>query len=545
VFAARGSQGKEQLATRLLNQTGYTLLPGTENASDPFFSPDGEWIGFFADSKMKKIPVDGGLAVTLVDGVGNRGASWSDGGDIIAQLAPNAVIGLFRVPAIGIPRGINPDVLTRPVQKGEVNHRWPQVLPGGNAVLFTTSTVSGQYEQGLIDVLLLKTGQWKTVQRGGYFGRYVPSGHLIYISQGTLFAVPFDLDRLEVRGTPVPLFDDVAGDAYTAAGQFDFSRTGTFVYLNGKAPEQGPIAWLDRIGKTETLLAEPRSYLGPRLSPDGKRLAFSVEQATVQVYDWQRNTTIQLSSEGGGFQGGDSPVWTLDGTHIVFRRLSNPGSAPKTSLLWIRADGALGPQQLLEGDGALSPYSFSPDGKRLAYSQVTQTGEKLWTVLLDATDPEHPHLGTPELFLKTERPLEPAFSPDGKWMAYTSVESRPNQIYVRPFSGPESARYPISTTGGAHPVWSRTSRELLFENPTDNRVWVVTYTIKANTFIADKPRLWPGAQLLETNSWNFDLAPDGNRLALFSRPDSATHRTGSVHVTVLLNFFDELRRRVP
>jgi serine/threonine-protein kinase len=526
-----------------LSQTNPTLLPGTDNASDPFFSPDSQWIGFFADNKMKKISVAGGGVVTLVDGVGNRGASWGDGGDIIAQLTPNTIAGLFRIPAAGG----RPQLLANPLQKGEVNHRWPQILPGGRSVLFTTSTVAGDYENGLIDVLELKTGQWKTVQRVGYFGRFVPSGHLVYVSHGTLFAVPFDLRRLEVRGAPVPVLDDVAGDAYTGAGQFDFSSTGTLVYLSGKSPGQGPIVWRDKTGKTEILLAEQRSYISPRLSPDGKRLAFSVAQATLEVYDWQRNTMTRLSSGDRSFQGGDSPVWTPDGTHLVFRRLSNPGIPPTTSLWWIRADGASGAQRLLEGAGNLNPYSFSPDGRRLAFSQANNNGVGLWTLPLKSADPEHPEAGTPELFLKTERPQEPAFSPDGQWIAYTSQESRPSQIYVRAFSDPSRARYPISTTGGRNPVWSRTGRELFFEEPTDNRVWVVTYTARGTTFIADKPRLWSDTQLREASvgQWNFDLDPDRDRLVIFPKLDRVPDRLGSVHVTVLLNFFDELRRRVP
>ena len=234
-FVARGAGGKEQLATRLLDQANPTFLAGTENASDPFFSPDGQWIGFFADGKMKKISVAGGAAVTLCDAPSARGASWGEDGNIVVTLNSSAGIGLSRVSAAGG----TPQTLTKPGDKNEVSHRWPQILPGGQAVLFTSSTVTGAYDDGSIQVLSLKTGQWKMVQRGGYFGRYLATsnraGQLVYVHQGTLLGVPFDLDRLEVRGTPAPLLEDVAGDPSTAGGQFDVSRNGTFVYLGGKS----------------------------------------------------------------------------------------------------------------------------------------------------------------------------------------------------------------------------------------------------------------------------------------------------------------------
>jgi hypothetical protein len=203
-FVARGPGGKEQLATRLLDQAKATLLPGTENAADPFFSPDGQWIGFFADRKMKKISVHGGAAVTLCDVVGARGASWGEDGSIIVTLTNGPGIGLSRVPAVG---GA-PQAITKPGEKGEASHRWPQILPGGQAVLFTGSQKAATYDHASIDVLSLKTGAIKVLQRGGYFGRYLPGGYLVYIHQKTLFGVSFDLDRLEVRGTPAPLQED-------------------------------------------------------------------------------------------------------------------------------------------------------------------------------------------------------------------------------------------------------------------------------------------------------------------------------------------------
>jgi hypothetical protein len=214
---------------QLFAQAQAILLPGTENAAAPFFSPEGQWIGFFADGKMKKISVQGGAAVTLCDAPVARGASWGGDGSIIVMLTSVSGGGLSRVSAAAG----TPQTLTKPGDKGESTHRWPQILPGGQAVLFTGSTGGGPYDDASIEILSLNSSQWKVVQRGGYFGRYLPSGHLIYIHQGTLFAVGFDVERLEVHGTPVPVLEDVAASAGSGGGQFDVARNGTLVYLFG------------------------------------------------------------------------------------------------------------------------------------------------------------------------------------------------------------------------------------------------------------------------------------------------------------------------
>ena len=543
-FVARGPGGRQQLATRPLDQANLTLLPGTENAADPFFSPDGQWIGFFSDRKMKKISVQGGAAVTLCDAPDGRGASWGEDGSIIVTLTYGFGGGLFRVPEAGG----TPQAITKPGDKGEVTHRWPQILPGGQAVLFTGHTTTGDYDNANVEVLSLKTGQWKVVQRGGYFGRYLATsngaGHLVYLHQGTLFAVGFDLDRLEVRGTHAPVLEDVAGNAAESGGQFDVARNGTLVYLSGKSSNASwPVAWMDSSGKTQPLLATPGRYFFPRFSPDGKRLALTVGPqqgiGDIQVYDWQRDIMTRLTFTQVNFRA----VWTPDGKQIAFGSHS-PGAS---SIRLIRADGAGEAQLLLESKGDPDPHSFSPDGKRLAFAEVgANTGDDLWTLPLDVSDPEHPKPGKQELFLRTPfDEVEPAFSPDGRWIAYMSNESGRNEVYVRPFPV-GSGKWQISTTGGFHPIWSRDGRELFYENP-DKRIIVTTYTAKADSFAPDKPRPWSNTQILEpaVEPWNLDLAPDGKRFAVFPRPEATGEQKGSVHVTVLLNFFDDLRRRVP
>ena len=217
---------------------------------------------------------------------------------------------------------------------------------------------------------------------------------------------------------------------------------------------------------------------------------------------------------------------------------------------WIRADGAGETQLLLESKGRVNPYSFSLDGKRLAFAEGMDIGSDLWTLPLDVSDPDHAKPGKPELFLRAPPNAgEPAFSPDGRWIAHTSNESGRNEVYVRPFpSGTPSgsAKWQISTAGGWHPIWSRNGRDLFYESP-DNHIMAAAYTAKADSFAGDKPRPWSNTPIFDPASglWNLDLAADGKRFAMFPRREATGEQKGSVHVTVLLNFFEELRRRVP
>ncbi len=537
-FPVRGASGRQLLATRLLNQSTATPLTGTEGGFDPFFSPDGEWIGFFADGKLKKISVQGGAAFTLCDAPNPRGASWGEDSNII--VAPTITSGLSGVPSAGG----TPQPLTQ-LKPGELTHRWPQVLPGGKTLVFN-SAIRPAFEDATIEALSLQTGERKTLWRGGYFPRYLPAtgstGYLTYIHQSTLFALPFDPVRLQVRGTPVPLLEDVAGQSASGGGQFDFSRNGTLVYLSGPAVAATyPVVWLESTGKMPPLLSKAGEYFTPRLSPDGQRLALALQGSSgddIWVYDLPRDSMTRLTFTSGVNR---FPVWSPDGKHIAFLSAS-PG---KSSINWVRADGGGTVEKLLDKPGA-TPWSFSPDSRRLAYYERSpQTGNDLWTLPLDPSDPEHPKPGKPEVFLRSNfNEFNPAFSTDGRWIAYVSDESGMFEIYVRPFPGP-GGKWQISTAGGFYPVWSRNGRELFYETPEpDGRIMVTEYTTKADSFLAGKPRLWSDKQILNTNSVNLDLAPEGKRFAVFPIPSAAGESKADVHVTFLLNFFDELRRKV-
>ena len=539
VFPIESADGTEMLAARLLDETKPSALSGTENGRDPFFSPDGKWIGFFADGKMKKISVQGGAPIVLCEAPDARGGSWGEDDNIVAAL--DGASALSRVPS----EGGAPQPVTR--LQGMLTHRWPQVLPAREAVLFTLSSTLVAFEDASIAVASLKTGDIKILVHGGYFGRYLPTGnatgHLVYVHEGVLFAVPFDPARLALGGTAVPILEDLASDPGSGAGQFSFSRTESLVYRSGRVSAKSyPLSWLDNSGKTKVLLATPGFYVAPRFSPDGQRVAVSqilANERRILVYDWQRDATSRLAFDAPLAA---YPTWSPDAKHIVIRFSSAGGY----TLGWIRADGAGDTQHLLDSKNIVTPYSFFPDGRRLAYYENDPAnGIDLWTLPLDVSDPDHPKAGKPEPFLRTPaNERNPAVSPDGLWISYASDESGRFEVYVRPFPGP-GGKWQISSAGGRLPIWSRKGRELYFQN-LDNRIMVADYEAKNGSFDAGKPRLWSDQQLHDISGiLNYDLAPDGERFAIFPELKAPAEDKGAVRMTFLLNFFDELRRRAP
>jgi serine/threonine-protein kinase len=530
VFSVRGHDGKLMIATRLLNQAQTTTIAGTENGRDAVFSSDGRDIAFYADGSWKRLSLQGGAPVNVSNAPFGSGAAFSDDGSLVFPYERAGP--LFRVPA----GGGQSKPLTKLANGG--THRWPQVLPGGQTVLYTASANLAGFDAANIEVASWKTGETKVLIRGGYFGRYLPSGHIVYVHQGVLFGVAFDPVRLEIRGAPVALVDDVACNPTWGSAQFDFSQNGTLIYTAGKAaPSQWPIVWLDSTGKTQPMIQSPGAYHFPNFSRDGLRLTIQGgAEGDLFIHDLRRSATMRLTSTGGA-----GTVWTPDGRYIVLGTTGAHGFG----LALIRSDGASAPQTLFESKTLTVPWSISPDGKHLAYHVLdADTQGDLWTAALDTSNPAQPKLGAPEPFLRTTATeLAPVFSPDGRWIAYRSNESGTNEIYVRPYPGP-GGKALISTGGALYALWSRQRHELFYETG-DYRIMVVDYTVEGDTFVPGKPRLWSDYRLPYPGVLNLALHPDGKRFAVFEAPPSAEGEKGSVHVTFLLNFFDELRRRVP
>jgi Tol biopolymer transport system component len=537
------SQGR--LFTRRLDRPNATELAGTEGAYAPFFSPDGQWVAFVSPGKLQKISVDGGSAITLCTASNlSRGGSWGGDGNIIVSLNTSGV--LSRIPSAG-----GPPMPVTELQNGDFSHSWPQILAGGKAVLFTAWPTGGSsFDAANIDVMSLADHRTKTLVRGGTFGRYLPSGHLIYVSRGTLFAVPFDVNRLEVHGTPSPVLEQVAYNAADGSAQLDFSQTGTLIYRSGGAGGGLlTVGWLDSAGKAQPLLAKPGAYGRPSMSPDGQRLALEVTEGSgtdIWVYDWQRDTMTRLTFTGIALD----PVWSPDGRYVAFRTVGEGMSVT-------RSDGAGKPQPLTQSKNTQYPWSFTPDGKRLSFlesrrpdaSSITQAmlgsggAYHLWTVTLES-DSAGLRAGKPEVFLQTQADERaPSFSPDGRWMAYSSDESGTFQVYVRAFPD-KGGKWQISNSNGTYPMWSRNGHELFFE-ALDNHVMVAAYAVKGDSFVADTPRVWSGKQLggVANAAKNIDIAPDGKRIVALMPVDTPEGQKAQSHVIFLENFFDEVRRR--
>jgi serine/threonine-protein kinase len=523
------------LFTRRLDQPAANELTITSGATSPFFSPDGQWIGFTSNGKLRKISVEGGSEIALCDtGSSYTGADWGEDGNIVTALRPST--GLFRVSSAGG----TPVPLTQ-LQGDERTHRWPQILPGGMAILFTVHNAVIGYGNARIEAVTLKDGHRKIVQSGGMFGRYVAApdgkGYLTYVNHGTLFAVPFDLDKLETRGLPVPVLQQVSHSDLFGSAKISFSHNGTLVYRSSDIDTRVAIQWLGEDGKTQSLLDKPGIFVHPRLAPDGQRLVVRSEGRAAEngiwTYDLRRDTLSPLAIEGTAVH----PQWTPDGQYVVY--------GTSQGMFWTRAEGGVKPQLLTQSKDYQYPNSFSPDGRRLAFSQIGQQGWDIWTVPVER-DGNGLKAGTPQAFLTTPSAAQrdPSFSSDGRWLAYASDESGTFQVYVRAFPD-KGGRWQVSSNGGATPIFAGNGRELFFYDPTADNIMVATYAVKGDVFVPERPRVWSNQSLALSLSGGvgaqYDVSADGKRIvAAFStaRPDSG-------HVTFLENFIDELQRKVP
>jgi serine/threonine-protein kinase len=539
VFVAAGADKTQRVYVRSLDQMQATVLSGTEGVRDPFFSPDGQWIAFFAGGKLKKVSVQGGAVVTLCDAPTDRGGSWSDDGSIV--FAAGNREGLSKVSsAEGKPERLT----TLNQQTGEVTHRWPQVLPGSKDVIFTDSTNGAQFDDAEIAVYSAVSGKVKTVLHRGSYARYLPSGHLVYVHNGTLFAVPFDSKRLELTGQPAPVMEGVTSNPGHGGAQFSFSDSGTCVYVAGSAVNSEiSIYWMDAAGKFTPLRETPGDYDHPAISPEGKRLAMDITKGNrtdIYVYDWERDTLTRLTFKGDTNL---DPVWTPDGQRIVYRSAEKGAVA---NLSWIRADGGGDAQRLTQSNYSQFPWSWSPDGKTLAFEQNNPgTGFDIMTMSVEGSEKTGWKPGEPKPFVNTPATeVQPAFSPDGRWIAYMSNESITTEVYVRPFPGP-GGKWQISTGGGLFPQWSRNGKELFYRT-NDSKIMVVSYTTSGDSFHADNPRLWsPGQFTNRGTSLNYALHPDGKRFAVLKAGNAETAPPPINKVSFIFNFFDELRRKVP
>ena len=501
------------------------------NLRGPFLSPDGHWVGYFDGSDLLKVSILGGPTVTICElprgGAGSRGASWGPDDTIVFATAGPS--GLWRVAA----GGGEPEELTSP-DHGQGDHMWPEILPGGEAVLFTM--IGASVENAQIAVLSLDSGETKVLIPGGSNPRYAPTGHIVYGVGGTLRAVGFDLDELEVTSAPVPVLEGVF-TKNSGAANFGIAKNGSLAYVAGpqRSDVERTLVWVDREGREEALAAEPRAYTYPRISPDGTRLALDVrdQEQDIWIWDFARETLTRLTFNP---ESDYYPTWTPDGLQVAF------GSAREGqfNVYWKAADGTGTVEQLTESGSTVMPQTFSADGTQLVFRENSGSGVSLGVRSMDAD-------GTSESLLATEfNEMNAEFSPDGDWLAYQSNASGQPEIYVRPFPDVDAGRWQISRGGGIQPLWGPAGRELFYLSPGSQLTAVSFDTnpfaignaevVFAQTYVSH------GGGVAQGRS--YDVSPDGKRFLMIKEGDPSGE-TESTQVILVQNWLDELKRLVP
>jgi Tol biopolymer transport system component/tRNA A-37 threonylcarbamoyl transferase component Bud32 len=508
-----------QLLLRSLDALESKPLPGTQGAEDPFFSPDGEWIGFFASGKLKKVSVSGGTVQTLCDVADPRGGTWS--ADDWVYFAPNNLSGIYKIPASG---GTPQQVTTLDRTKGEVSHRYPLTIRGGKALLFTVWTGPGSDERH-VHAQLLPSGERHVLMDGAETGRYVSTGHLVYAHNDALMAVRMDPNTLKIAGSaPVRLAETPR--TANEAGLWAFSDSGVLAYISGQAGRlQRRMVWVDRKGNIEPIATPLQNYTNVKLSPDNRYAAVQVEAGTIGIwlFDFVRSTLTPLTQNGSS----QAMVWSADGKHVAYRG-TRMGFR---NVFWKAVDGTSEEERLTTSNLTQTPSSASPDGKWLAYNENhPETRGDMWLMPLEGERKA-------QLFLKTpsgEGNVQ--FSPDSKWIAYESDESGRNEIYVSPLAGPKT-KTQISTGGGNEPLWSPNGRELFY---LDGNKMMAVDVVTQPSFSAGTPRmLFEGSFTTSPNATTaYDISKDGQR---FLRVQAMQSEPPVTQIDIVLNWFQELK----
>ncbi len=529
-FLARdGADGEVQMYVRELSGLEATKVAGSVRAHEPFFSPDGGWLGFVADDRLWKWPIAGGPRIELLKLPGfHKGSAWGAGG-IVTSPTPN--VGLFRLAPEG---GALAELTQLDASKGEGSHRWPELLADGRHVLCTVKTAGmATFDDADIAVYSIDSGQWKTVLHGGYFAKYAPTGHLLYVREGGIMAAPFDLQRLEVTGPAMRVLSGVMCEPSSGAAQFALSGNGTLVFAPG-GPVEGlnDLLWIDREGKESQVGMPARPTRDIALSPDGGRVAMIIAGATdsVFVFDLRRGTLARATFEGNSWR----VTWTPDSQDLVYASDLDSGGVFRS-----RADGSGSPTKLIPDPGRASRVNFVSATSTVLFAKGNIGARDIWS-----WSPEPGAAAVPVIANPFDQ-WDPEVSPDGKWLAYVSDESGRGELYVSPFpSG--AGRWQISKDGAHSSMWSVDGTELYFlRGSTSNfgemsapRTLLSVSISTADGFVPGPPVTafeWNGRQ-------EFSLSPDRQRL-LFMRPRDPPVRTTEIHA--VLNWFEELRRLAP
>ena len=508
-YAAAEPDGPSRVYLRPLDRVEAEALAGTEGGESPFFSADGQWVGFYSGATLQKVALTGGgpLKICNVAPSLNRGATWGPDGSIVFPAGLAA--GLSRVEA----SGGDPSMLTQPnVEKGEVGHWFPQFLPDGDSVLFSVWSAGGSSTSDHS----IATGKSRQIAEMGWGTQYLTSGHLAYLEGPTLVTAPFDLSRVVVKGQGIPMLEGVAS--------FAVSKTGSLLYQETSVSES-MLVWVNQSGEVEPIQTELGMYSQLRLDPDGQRLAFSRQigrASDIWVLDLGRDARTRLTFEGTI---NNAPVWTPDGTHIVFNSVrARPGIYRRS------ADGSGEAELLLARSvGPQVPESISPEGRMLAFVELNpETQRDIWMLPLDGEGSAFPFLDSP--FSEQS----PRISPDGRWLAYVSDETGRNEVYLR--SVPDrSAKQPISTSGGYSPVWSSEGTRIFYRH---EREMVAARIDPATGLRLGAPTvLFEGDYDTHNLGANYDIA--GERFVMIR---SAVDQSSAPELQVIVNWLTDVKR---
>ena len=525
-----------QLHLRALSEAEAKPVQGTEGlqaVADPVFSPDGRSLAFHAvyDQTLKRIAVTGGAAVTIAKADLPFGLHWGPDGIVYGQRG-----GIVRVSPNG---GVPESIVT--VKEGETAHG-PQLLPGARDVLFTLATGAApdRWNNAHIVVQSLATGERTTVIEGGSDARYVPTGHLVYALGGNLLAAAFDVQRLEVIGNPVPIIEGVRRATTGSAANFFVSESGSLAYVRGPAKSgsgQLDLALINRTGRVQPLKLPPGAYTTPRVSRDGARITFGAEdgkESTVWTYDLSGTSTMRRLTFGGNNR---FPIWSSDGTRVAFQSDRDGDLA----IFWQPADGGGMAERLTRPDRGTShePESWSPDGEVFLFSVTKDSDISLW--MFSMRERKATPFGEVHSLTRTNA----VFSPDGRWVAYTSTQQGRAKVFVHPFP-PIGAGQQLATEAASQPLWTPDGKELIY-NPRPGLIAITrvstTPTVGFSTPVELTRPFQTGPPAMRRA---FDITPGGQFVGLITagQTESGTREMNS-QIQVVLNWLEELKQRVP
>jgi serine/threonine-protein kinase len=537
---AASDGGVARPSARRLDDVTPRPIAGTDGARNPFFSPDGRALAFFADRKVRRVPLEGGAPVDVCEiGSNQRGGAWAAGTIV---LAPTQTSPLLRVPDSG---GKPVPLTTLDVARGEASHRWPEVLPGGKWVLFSVGFEGTSYDDGRVDAVSLETGERRVVLSGGAFARWVPGGRLVFARGGQLYAIRFDPKTLKTSGPPEPVISGVRHDPQNGAAHVAVSASGTLVYGPGVpfSPEVY-LAWLAPGAAPVRLSDTPRAFRDPRLSPDGERIAAAVGPASesdLWIVDARGGTMTRLSFGLSPRR----PTWTPDGRRIAVGVEKDGAFA----IVTVPADGNGAAATLLSRTNRVQPCAFSNDGRLLVFQERrAETGWDLFVLALDAAGkPE----GAPRALAASPfQESNAALSRDGRWLAYESDEVD-NLVQAHVVSFPDGAvKVRASSSGARHPAWGPRG-ELYYWDTSMHRLAVSETRADGGTLRVEPPRSVFGEGprpaalahvVITVTGGRYDVAPSGERFLVLETSNPSVEPAFTRPV-IVQRFADALARK--